>query len=925
MVEDNNVLRTWLLKPWAIVFLILLVFLVISGTTSLVIYHQYAEEKSHAVASDMVVARLLADLVLEHEKAAIGLLQSYASRPALIEAVKKKDVAAIHPRLASLKKGNDEIDLVFVTDRDGTVWVNFPVFPEAIGKNLSERDWYTGVSSHWQPYVSRVFKLIVADKPLAVAVVVPVVDHQGDVVGILGSSMRLAFIADTIKEIPRLFYTNLTLMDQAGNVIFSSSMPSSQEITPYPFFSSVKNALSSGKDRIEIEDPIAKGTISATVAGLTGIGWVVVAERTVHDILTAGYRQFAVTSTTSLLLFIIISLFLLYIRKRSLLSETKKLLVTERRLREEQERFKELFDHMGSAVAVYEVRNGGEDFIFKDFNAAAEKIEAVPKEALIGKSVLEVFPGVKDFGLFAVFQRVYRTGQPEHFPAALYKDQRISGWKENYVCKLPTDEIVAIYDDVTERKAAQEQIHASHQQLLDIIEFLPDPTFVIDKEKKIIAWNKAVEELTGVKKEDMLGKGDYAYAISFYGTKRPILVDLIFDSAPEIDEKYGFLKREGQTVYGEGFVPMAYGGKGASFWGVASPLFDRNGCITGAIESVRDITDKKNTEEALRRSEAKYRSIFENVVEGIFQTTPDGRFLMANPVLARIYGYASPEELIGTVTDVSRQLYANPAERLEFLRIIREKGIVTGFELQLKRKDGSVFWGSINARSVYDENGNLLYYEGTVEDITSRKQAEEELKQTLEKLRKSLLGTIQAMSLTVETRDPYTAGHQRRVSTLARTIAQEMNISNDMIDTISMAASIHDIGKMSIPAEILSKPGILTAIERRLIEVHPQTGYDVLKDVELFSPIAEIVLQHHERLDGSGYPQALKDGQILLEAQIIAVADVVEAISTHRPYRPAFGIDMALDEIEKNRGILYNAEVVGVCLKLFREKGFGFE
>ena len=188
-----------------------------------------------------------------------------------------------------------------------------------------------------------------------------------------------------------------------------------------------------------------------------------------------------------------------------------------------------------------------------------------------------------------------------------------------------------------------------------------------------------------------------------------------------------------------------------------------------------------------------------------------------------------------------------------------------------------------------------------------------------------MIGTIQALSSTVETRDPYTAGHQRRVSNLARAIAQEMGLPKDTIDIIRMAGVIHDIGKISVPAEILSKPGRISDIEMSLIKVHSQSGHDILKDVELPYPIAEIVLQHHERLDGSGYPQGLKGDQILLEAQIISVADVVEAISSFRLYRPGFGIDVALEEIEKNKGILYDEKVVEVCLKLFREKGFRFE
>jgi HD-GYP domain-containing protein (c-di-GMP phosphodiesterase class II) len=219
---------------------------------------------------------------------------------------------------------------------------------------------------------------------------------------------------------------------------------------------------------------------------------------------------------------------------------------------------------------------------------------------------------------------------------------------------------------------------------------------------------------------------------------------------------------------------------------------------------------------------------------------------------------------------------------------------------------------------VKDAAGRILYFEGTVEDITESKKAEE-------KLRKSLVGTIQVISLMLETRDPYTAGHQKRVSSLARSIAQEMNLPNDTIGNIRMAGTIHDIGKLSVPVEILSKPTKLTDIEYSLIKVHPQTGYDILKDVELPSPIAKIVLQHHERLDGSGYPQGLKGEEIILEARIIAVADVVEAIASNRPYRPARGIDAALDEIRKNRGMLYDSAATDACIRIFEEKGFSFE
>ena len=192
-------------------------------------------------------------------------------------------------------------------------------------------------------------------------------------------------------------------------------------------------------------------------------------------------------------------------------------------------------------------------------------------------------------------------------------------------------------------------------------------------------------------------------------------------------------------------------------------------------------------------------------------------------------------------------------------------------------------------------------------------------------LRKALEDAIQAIAATVEMRDPYTAGHQRRVAQLASAIARELGLSTESVHGIHLAGTVHDLGKIGVPAEILSKPGKLNDIEFRLIKLHPTVGYEILKDVEFPWPIAQMVLQHHERLDGSGYPAGLKGEQILPEAHILSVADVVEAISSHRPYRPGLGIASALAEIGGNRGVLYAPQVVDACLRLFKEQGFTFD
>ncbi len=210
-------------------------------------------------------------------------------------------------------------------------------------------------------------------------------------------------------------------------------------------------------------------------------------------------------------------------------------------------------------------------------------------------------------------------------------------------------------------------------------------------------------------------------------------------------------------------------------------------------------------------------------------------------------------------------------------------------------------------------------------DITERKRTEVKLQDTLDSLRRAVSTTIQVMVSAVEARDPYTAGHQIRAANLGRAIATEMGLPPEKVEGIRMAGSIHDIGKLSIPAEILSKPTKLSEIEFALIKEHARSGFEILKDVESPWPLAEIAHQHHERMDGSGYPQKLKGQDIIIEARIIAVADVVEAMASHRPYRPGLGIDAALNEIEKNRGLYYDDDVAAACLRLFREKGFQLE
>jgi putative nucleotidyltransferase with HDIG domain len=204
------------------------------------------------------------------------------------------------------------------------------------------------------------------------------------------------------------------------------------------------------------------------------------------------------------------------------------------------------------------------------------------------------------------------------------------------------------------------------------------------------------------------------------------------------------------------------------------------------------------------------------------------------------------------------------------------------------------------------------------------KNALADVKLNLDKLRRAMEGIVEAISVTVEMRDPYTAGHQKRVAELACAIAQEMTLSEDDIYGLRMASVIHDLGKITVPAEILSKPGQLSALEYELIKSHVQAGYDILKQIDFPWPLADIIIQHHERMDGSGYPNGLKQEEILLPARILSVADVFETIASHRPYRPSLGLQRAMDEIRENRGRLYDCRVADVCLALIEEERFQF-
>ena len=458
----------------------------------------------------------------------------------------------------------------------------------------------------------------------------------------------------------------------------------------------------------------------------------------------------------------------------------------------------------------------------------------------------------------------------------------------------------------SQREAALEALHQSEEKYRTILNSIQEGYFEFDLAGKITFINDTLWKRLGYSKEELLGHTNKVFTDEATRKESFRAFNELYKTGVPVEalaQKY--IRKDGSIRISELSVSLMRdsGGKPIGFFGTS-----------------RDVTERRRAEETLTRSEEKYRRLVENAQEGIYQSIVG--YLSLNQALARMLGYDSPEEVMATITDIAKQLYVNPDDRKKLLEIVNEKGSVTDFETEYYKKDGSRLWVSINMHAVRDDQGRIIYYQGINQDITEKKKIEDERRGNIERLRKSLGATINAMAVTVETRDPYTAGHQRRVADLARAIATEMNLTSDQIDGVRMASTIHDIGKISIPSEILTKPTKLSDLEFNLIKTHPASGYNILKDIEFPWPIAQIVLEHHERIDGSGYPNGLKGEQILLESKIIAIADVVEAISSHRPYRPAHGIEVALDEITKNRSILFDPDLVDACLRLFREKNY---
>ncbi len=451
----------------------------------------------------------------------------------------------------------------------------------------------------------------------------------------------------------------------------------------------------------------------------------------------------------------------------------------------------------------------------------------------------------------------------------------------------------------SERQGIMEGISRS-----DIFEHSGAANMIVAFDTTLLAVNAKFEEMTGYSRKEAEGRMSW--------TK------LVHPDDLGMMQEYHRLRRENPSLVPGKYEYRFIASDGGIRWGLLTGATLANGSRT--LISVVDITELKKKQFALEMAEELYENIVENQTELIMRFTPDLVRTFVNDAYCRHYGKAR-ESLLGR-SFIDHAIAEDVEKQKKYFRNITPGSPIRETKERMVLPSGEIRWQHWLDRGIFDREGNLVEIQSIGRDITELQEARNTIDASIERLKNSFSLAIEMAGKIIEVRDPFTAGHQRRVAKIAGAMARALGLSVDEITATELASLAHDVGKIHVPSEILSKPGILQSAEWAIIRQHPVYSAEILRTLETPWDLAEIALQHHERHDGSGYPEGLSGEDIRIEARVLSVADVIEAMSSHRPYRPVVGIDLALEEIETGRGTRYDPASADVALYIFRKKGF---
>lgn len=568
------------------------------------------------------------------------------------------------------------------------------------------------------------------------------------------------------------------------------------------------------------------------------------------------------------------------------------------------------------AHAIYGVDMDGKCTFAND--ACIEMLGFNHQAELLGKEMHELMKHSHKDGSLCLKEecqilKALHDGKSVHVPHELFGRQDgslfpVSYWAYPVLLEGKISGGVVTFMDISEQLQMKDKLDSSERLLHSIIDNIPVMVFLKDaQDLRFRMFNKAGETLLGYTRDQLIGKNDYdlfpkEQADNFTHNDRLVL------------QKHQLLETTEEKV-------KTANGDIRWLRTFKIGLYDQHQQPSYLLGASLDITDRKRAEDSLRDSEHRLAEAQRMAHLGNWEEDIITKAFSCSDEIYRIFGI-NPIQLITrdsllelTHPDDIQRVKAAHVEALNSRKPMK-------IDYRIIASDGKLKYLQQHFEVTYDNEQQVNNLKGTIQDITALKQAQLRLLDHERVLEKALEGTIHTVTMAVELRDPYTAGHQRRVAELACEIAKKMGLDDNRVHGVRLGAMIHDIGKIGIPAEILSKPSKLSAVEIQLVREHASMGYQILKDIQFPWPIAAIAHQHHERMDGSGYPSGLRGEQILLEARIVAVADVVESMSSHRPYRPTVGIQPAIDEIKNNRGTLYDTQVVDACLEILNA---GFE